>query len=60
MKWVTVHSNPGGLTSHNTEFELTGRGFSKKGIRRGRPIHDVDSKKLIHVVVVPTLVRQAL
>jgi hypothetical protein len=47
-------------TSDNTDFELTGRAFSKMSIRRCRLIHGVESKKLIHVVIAPTLVRQAL
>jgi hypothetical protein len=47
-------------TPDNTEFELTGRGFSKMKIRRGKPFHDAISKKLIHGVGAPTLVRQAL
>jgi len=47
-------------TSYITEFELAGRGFPKMIIRRGKQIHDVYSKKLIHDVCAPTLVRQAL
>lgn len=44
----------GAVTTYNTEFELTGRGFSKMGIRRGKQFHGVDSKKLFHVVIAPT------
>ena len=41
-------------TSYITEFELTGRGFSKMSIRRSKIIHGVLSMMLCHDVDAPT------